>query len=255
VVVDIEKVRLPQFLGLGAQKAGTTSLHHMLAGHPDVFLPPAKELQFFSLHHRQGPEWYQAQFEHAQPGQVCGEISPYYLFHPLVPQRIRALLPHARCIALLRDPVERCLSHYFHACRLGFETLPLAQALAAESQRLEHALERLSHGEGRDQAHQELSYLSRSRYEQQLQRYEPWRSQGRLLLLRSEDLFANPTGSWERIQVFLELQPVTLRTPLPTANGGAGEARGVDAAIRQELRALLRHTYEVLAEEYGLSWP
>ena len=248
---------LPQFLGLGAQKSGTTTLHEWLASHPQVFVPAAKELHFFSLHYQRGVAWYSEQFAAAKSGQLCGEITPYYLFHPLAPQRISTLLPNARCIVLLRDPVERCLSHYFHSCRLGFENLSLHDAIEAESQRLDGALDRLSHGHGRDQAHQEQSYLSRSRYEEQLQRYELSLRQGRLLVLRSEDLFEDADSCWRQIQVFLGLDYQGLPFALQgaAANVGAGEAQYVDDSLRLQLRKRLVNTYAVMEESYGLRWP
>lgn len=246
---------LPQFLCLGAQKAGTTTLHHMLAAHPQVFLPPTKEVQFFSLHYQRGLAWYAAQFEAALPNQQLGEITPYYLFHPYAPARINAVLPEVRCIVLLRDPVERCISHYFHARRLGFEHLSLVDALAAESSRLEGSVCRLSEANGCDLAHQELSYLSRSRYEDQLARYEPLHQQGRLLIVRSEDLFANPSQCWQRIQCFLRLDPQPLRSSLNPANAGNGESDSVHSVQRWQLRQELMRTYTVLAERYGVHWP
>lgn len=250
----IEPCQLPHFLGLGAQKAGTTTLHHWLATHPQVFVPPVKELHFFSLHHALGTSWYASHFGAALPGQLLGEITPYYLFHPMVPQRIAALLPHVRCIALLRDPVERALSHYFHARRLGFETLPLREALDAEPHRLAGSVQRLFNSDGRDVAHQELSYLSRSRYDEQLQRYDPWHRDGRLLLLRSEDLFLDSAGTWQRIQEFLRLSPIPLQA-LPAANAGAGEASGVEPELRLKLKQSLAGTYAFLKTRYGISWP
>jgi hypothetical protein len=242
---------------LGAQKSGTTTLHEWLASHSQVFVPAGKELHFFSLHHQRGVAWYSEQFAAASPGQLCGEITPYYLFHPLAPQRIATLLPNARCIVLLRDPVERCLSHYFHSCRLGFENLSLHDAIEVESQRLHGALDRLSQGHGCDPVHQEQSYLSRSRYEEQLQRYEFVQQQGRLLVLRSEDLFANADGCWRQIQTFLELDYQALSFALQgaAANIGGGEAQYVDDSLRLQLRERLADTYAVMEQRYGLRWP
>ena len=117
--------RLPDFLGLGVQKGGTTTLQRLLEQHPGAFLPDAKELHYFSLHFAQGEAWYRAQFAAARSDQRCGEITPYYVFHPQAPDRVQALLPQAHLIVLLRDPVERVLSQYFHTQRLGLEPLPL----------------------------------------------------------------------------------------------------------------------------------
>ena len=113
--------RLPDFLGLGTQKGGTTTLHQLLGLHPDVHLPDRKEVHYFDLQPEQPASWYAEQFSSARPGQHCGEITPFYLFHPEVPARIRALLPEAKLLVLLRDPVERALSQVFHARKRGFE--------------------------------------------------------------------------------------------------------------------------------------
>ena len=91
--------RLPDFLGIGVQKGGTTTLHRLLERHPSVFLPPVKEVHYFSLHFGEGKAWYGNHFASAAPEQSCGEITPYYLFHPEVPRRVHALLPKARMVS------------------------------------------------------------------------------------------------------------------------------------------------------------
>ena len=130
------RLHLPHFLGLGTQKGGTTSLQQLLEQHPGVYLPPCKEVHYFSLHAEEPARWYAKHYRDARRGQRRGDITPFYLFHPDVPARIHALLPRARMIVLLRDPVERALSQVFHARRHGFETLEVADALAAEPERL-----------------------------------------------------------------------------------------------------------------------
>ena len=155
--------RLPDFLVLGTQKGGTTSLQQLLGHHPEVFLAAGKEVHYFSLHHDQPLSWYAAHYATAAADQRCGDITPFYLFHPEIPGRIRALLPQVKLIALLRDPVERALSQVFHARRLGFEPLEPAEALAAEPARL---------ASGDPFSLQKHSYVARSRYLEQLQRYE-----------------------------------------------------------------------------------
>ena len=246
--------RLPDFLGLGVQKGGTTSLHCMLAQHPSVFLPEVKEVHYFSLNFAAGEAWYFSQFAGARPEQLCGEITPYYLFHPEVSQRAHALLPHARLIVLLRDPVERALSQYFHSRRLGLESLPLEQALAAEPGRLEMASAALRATDGRHQSHQEHSYLSRSRYELQLPVWEMLYPAAQLLMLRSEDLFLHPAEIWARVLEFLTLPPMPLPALIAPSNAGRGESSAVSEEVRQYLRELLEPTYVWAAEHYGVEW-
>ena len=246
--------RLPDFLGLGVQKGGTTTLQRLLELHPGAFLPVAKELHYFSLHFAAGEAWYRAQFAAARPEQRCGEITPYYVFHPQAPDRVQALLPRARLIVLLRDPVERALSQYFHSRRLGLEDLPLEAALAAESERLKGAQELLRAPEGRHRSHQEHSYLSRSRYEEQLPRWQVLFPTEQLLVLRSEDLFEQPQGVWDRVLGFLKLNPVPLPELARPANAGRGEAAHVPPAVRLQLREQLQNTYHWAAEQHGLEW-
>lgn len=247
---------LPSFLGLGTQKGGTTTLQALLEQHPQVFLPPGKELHYFTLRFGRGEAWYRQQFEAAQAGQRCGEITPYYLFHPLAPERIRALLPGVRMLVLLRDPVARALSGYFHSLRLGLETLPLEQALAAEPVRLADAEQQLCGAQGCHHSHQVHSYLSRSRYEQQLLRYERCFGRRQLLVLRSEDLFEQPQQVWEQLLQFLDLDPFPLPAGAATLrrNAGAGEAEAAPAATRVWLRRQLEPTYSSLMSRYGLIW-
>jgi hypothetical protein len=246
--------RLPDFLGLGTQKGGTTSLQKLLELHPGAYLPPGKELHYFSLHGDRGVAWYADQFSAAGPEQRCGEITPYYLFHPEAPGRIQALLPQARLIVLLRDPVERALSQYFHARRHGFEPLELAEALAAEPVRLRGSDERLQDPGSADTSHQKHSYVSRSRYGQQLQRYAALFPAEQLLVLRSEDLFSHTEACWQRIQAFLGLDPLPLPAPLQRANAGRGEADAVPESIRRALRQELAPTAAAMRQHYGIDW-
>ena len=246
--------RLPDFLGLGVQKGGTTTLQRLLEQHPGAFLPPAKELHYFSLHYAEGEAWYRSQFAAAGPNQRCGEITPYYLFHPEAPARIQRLLPQVKLVVLLRDPVERALSQYFHSVRLGLEPLALEDALAVEEERLAGAEAALLAADGRHRSHQEHSYVARSRYEQQLQRLESLFPAEQLLVLRSEDLFAQPERAWQQVLAFLELEPMPLPALPQPANAGHGEAAAVPAAVRVQLRQQLAPTYAWAASRYAMTW-
>ena len=92
---QVETMRLPDFIGIGTQKGGTTTLHHMLSRQNDVYLPRQKELQFFSSKQEKSVEWYSDQFENARANQTCGEITPYYMFHKECPRRIAKLIPRS----------------------------------------------------------------------------------------------------------------------------------------------------------------
>ena len=246
--------RLPQFLGLGVQKGGTTTLQRLLEQHPQVWLPPEKELHFFSLHYARGQRWYADRFADAAAHQCCGDITPYYIFHPHAAQRIADLLPDARLIVLLRDPVERCLSQYFHSCRLGLESLGLEEALACESDRLLGADLLLAQPGATHRSHQEHSYLARSRYEQQLVRYEQRFAKNQLLLLKSEDLFQRQAVVWQRVLNFLELDALPCPEGMTPANAGRGESADVPELLKMRLREKLQSTYRTMESRYGISW-
>ena len=247
--------RLPDFLGLGVQKGGTTSLHCLLDQHPQVFLPPVKEVHYFSLNFASGEAWYRSQFASAEPEQRCGEITPYYIFHPQAAARVREALPQTKLIVLLRDPVERALSQYFHSRRHGFEPLGLEAALEAEPQRLLDAEAVLQAADGRHRSHQEHSYLSRSRYEQQIPRWLATFSAQQLLVLRSEDLFEKPAVVWEQLLQFLDLKHSQMPHLRQPANSGRGEANQVSVDLRARLRFELHNTYRWAEAHHGLRWP
>ena len=245
---------LPGFLGLGAQKAGTTTLQMLLASHPQVFLPDCKEVHYFSLHYARGLKWYQSHYLEAPEGSLAGDITPYYLFHPEAPLRIHGLLPEAKLIILLRDPVERSLSQYFHSVRLGLEHLPLEEAFVAEQSRLQGSEKALQPATGWHRSHQEHSYLARSRYEVQLDRYRKLFDSDQILILRSEDLFHDTQKPWSCLIEFLGLDPCPLPQRNTRSNSGAGEASGVSLEFRQKLRLSLATTYQRMASDYGIAW-
>ena len=237
--------RLPDFLGLGTQKGGTSTLHALLKTHPDVFLPARKEVHYFSLHAHQPIHWYANHYVAAEADQRCGDITPYYLFHPEAPARIHALLPGVKLIVLLRDPVERCLSQVFHARRLGFEALEPEAALAAEAERL---------ASGNPESLQKHSYQARSRYLEQLERFEKLFFPQQLLVLRSEDLFLNTQRTWDAVLAFLNLPAQPLPDPIPHANRGAGEAKTISPELRAQLRRAFAATAVGIRGRYGFGW-
>jgi len=167
---------------------------------------------------------------------------------------VHALLPKARLIVLLRDPVERTLSQYFHSCRLGLEALSLEQALAVEPERLMGSQEILRADDGRHRSHQEHSYLSRSRYEQQIPAWQALYPPDQLLVLRSEDLFEQPDLVWGRVLTFLDLPMIPLPALAAPANAGRGEAAQINDRLRQALRNQLLPTYVWVESRYGLRW-
>jgi hypothetical protein len=256
---------LPDYLIIGAQRAGTTSLYLYLTHHPCVApVVIGKGVHYFDVDFDKGPRWYRGHFPVAarrylsKVGRdmplITGEGSPYYLFHPLVPGRVADLLPEVRLVVLLRDPVGRAYSHYQHFVRRGIETLPtFEQALQAEPERLEGEVEKLD----RDPLYpaynyQHFSYVARGMYADQLQRWSSFFPRDRMLILQSESFFADPAAAYARVLDFLDLPP------RPLANHevfNAGTYDGLAPATLRRLRGLFaepnRRLYEFLGQDYG----
>lgn len=233
---------LPDFLILGAMRAGTSSLYAWLCEHPQVMGPPAKEVHFFDRLHARGPYWYRRHFptlaevaerrERLGKRVAVGEATPCYLFHPAVAARIHALLPEARLIVLLRDPVARAFSHYRQSVRQGREPLAFADALAAEDERLAGAEQALATGScARVLAHERYSYRSRGLYFEQLQRYFERTPADRILVLRSEDMFRDPQATVDEVVAFLGLDPWRL-SAAPAWNQAPDLAKPVPGEAR-----------------------
>jgi hypothetical protein len=191
---------LPNLVIAGAQKSGTTSLHHLLAGHPDVFFPEEpQEIQYFAVEEdfARGLDWYAGLFARWAGERWIGQTSPLYMFQPLVPERMAAVLPDARVVFILRDPVKRAYSHYWHEVRYGFEDHSFEEALELEPERLR----------GGFLARRHFSYAARGRYAEQLARFAACFPRPSLLVLLHEELQADPKVVLERCAAFLGVDP------------------------------------------------
>jgi len=202
---------LPDFLILGAQKAGTTALYAYLRWHPEITGPSFKEVSFFDRHYVRGERWYRAHLPARRSGTIVGEASPSYLFHPLAPQRVAQLLPHARLIALLRNPVDRAFSHYQHEVALGREPLTFEEAIDREDERMQGEVEHmLRDPEYFSEAWWNYTYLARGQYAAQLERWFQAFPRERLLVLLTDELADDPAGTHRRVLEFLGVEPQEL---------------------------------------------
>lgn len=186
----VDDRQLPNLIVIGAQKCGTTSLHYYLGLHPQISMAGSKELNFFLADRNwpRGVEWYKSHF--TRPTPVRGESSPAYTNHPWfpgVPQRMAATLPGARLIYIVRDPIQRMVSHYVHRLAMGLEERPLSQALTDVSR--------------------QNPYVTRSLYQWQLQQYLPYYPLERILIITSEDLRDSRHATLQQIFTFLGVDP------------------------------------------------
>lgn len=254
--------RRPGFLVVGEKRCGTTSLHRYLRAHPQVSgAASAKSAHFFDLNYGRGLDWYERFFtpepiarlqERRSGPQICGETSPYYLYHPAVPERISNSLGDVKILVLVREPALRAWSHYQYEKAKGTETLEFADALAAEPERLQGESERLLRDPGYvSDAHRAFSYLDRSRYARSLERYLAHFSAEQIHVVQSERLFADPHGELARIHNFLEI--ASFETP-NLKPGRANKQTNVDQraleGVREVLFADTERFYELVGERF-----
>jgi Sulfotransferase family len=199
---------MPNFLVIGAQKAGTTSLYHYLKQHPEIYMSPLKEPHFFAVEGAdpdfRGPlprnpltitdlETYRALFAGVSSETAIGEASPGYLGNPRAAGRIRHYIPEAKLIAILRNPVERAYSAYLHRVRDDREWLDFARALREEEARVRA---NLTPG---------WYYKRAGFYYSQLKRYYELFDREQIRVYLYEDLDADPAGMLRELFAFLNV--------------------------------------------------
>jgi len=204
---------MPNFLIIGAEKSGTTALYYFLKQHPQVYMSPVKEPNFFSvegekpdsrlIRYLPGPKHlptdhitdihtYRRLFQKASSETAIGEVSPVYIYYPKAVGRIQHYMPDTKIIAILRDPVERAYSNFLHCVALGREPLAdFAKALEEEEIRVQNNWPALWH------------YKRKGFYYQQLKRYFDAFEQNQIRVYLYEDLKTDPSGLVRDLFLFL----------------------------------------------------
>jgi Sulfotransferase domain len=213
---------LPDFLIIGTQRGGTTALYHYLKTHPCIIPATIGDTHFFDKKYSKGLRWYQAHFptlwEKAYAQQVrkrplvTGEASSSYLFYPLAPKRVAESLPHVKLMVLLRNPVDRAYSQYYHAVELKHETLPFEEAIQDEEKRTAQEHEKILQDEQYEShTYTHRSYLTRGIYMDQLQAWMTLFPREQFLILKSEDFYTDPVATFTQVSAFLNLPPAKPR--------------------------------------------
>ena len=196
---------LPDFIIIGAMKAGTTSLHEVLQRHPNIVMSQPKEPGFFSRDeiYARGEAWYRSLFAAAQPGQICGEASTCYSRWPHfadAPARIAEHVPNVKLLYIMRHPVSRAYSHYAHNMR--FQT-PIS---------VEQAIE------------QDASIIDASLYMRQIERYQRYFPRERMCFLTLDDLNEQPTACISKCQRFLGVEEQDLVSDQSVQANASGQS-------------------------------
>lgn len=249
---------LPDFMVIGTQKGGTSSLLNYLLAHPAVGRHTRKEIHYFDREYHRGPAWYRGHFPlraglrlraAANGGlAMCGESSPSYLAHPQAASRAAGLVPGARLVVLLRNPIERAHSHFRHQVRRGQEDRSLEEALGAD---LDAGVPRLWGEDAVDGPWN--SYLNRGRYIDQLLNWEAHFPREQMLVVCSEDLFRDPRTEYARVLEFLGLpawEPAEFEK-----HNFFGSYSGMSDALRDRLQAYFaphnQRLYAHLGRDFG----
>jgi hypothetical protein len=259
-MVDPRRRPPPDFLVIGSKRGGTTSLWSYLSAHPGVLplFPRAEKIKgtyFFDERWHRGTTWYLSHFPTASQrsraaqrlghAAVAGEASPYYLFHPLAPQRARIVAPDALIIAVLRNPVERAFSHWKER-RNHTEDLSFEDALDAEPARTGGEEARILADPGYVSfAHRHQTYVAQSRYSTMLERWFDAFGPERVLVEAAETFYADPNAFLARIFDSLGLPSIdgidlTPRNAEPSPDMDESVRRRLEAELRPDIRATER---------------
>lgn len=206
----------PAFLIIGAERGGTSSLYKYLGRYPRIAPSLRKETEYFNRYFDRGEDWYRAHFpleirarfaERLGKSLLPFEATPAYMLDPRVPARAAALVPDAKLIVMLRDPIGRALSGWRHMTKLGFETLSFQEAVEAEEVRLAGELDRmLDDPPYFSRPYFRFSYLERGKYAEQLRGWFAYFDRQQFLVIESEEFFANTRSMLNQMLTFLGLE-------------------------------------------------
>jgi hypothetical protein len=205
---------LPDFLIIGGQRCGTSSLYYYLTEQRGISSAATKEVHFFDDFFARGIHWYRAQFPTSinkyyvermrNHHFLTGEASPYYIFHPHAPGRISAVLPHIKLIALLRNPIDRAYSQHWLEVKGRYETLSFEEAIKCEQDRIAGEREKILSDENYHSfKHRRYTYLTRGIYIDQIEYWLNYFPRDQFLILKTEDLYSNPASIVRQTLEFL----------------------------------------------------
>lgn len=227
--------KLPDFIIIGAQKSGSSSLYWWLYQHPQISMSFDKETKFFDRHYSKGIAWYRHQFPlTSTKNKLAGDNTPYYVFHPLVPERVHKACPDTRFIAILRNPIDRAYSQYQMERRKGRElNATFEGAIKGELERIKLArIEVNNNPLENNHIHENTSYLSRGLYIDQIEDWLKWFDLKQLLVLESESLFKEPETGLKSVYDFLGVSNVIANDLTPY---NVVSYASMDPELREEL--------------------
>jgi hypothetical protein len=252
--------KLPDFIVIGTQKGGTSSLYRYLETHPDLKLSYRKQLHFFDKFYFKGINWYRACFPISALNRstITGEATPYYIIHPHAPKRMHQALPNVKLLLVVRNPIDRAYSHYQMKVDQGFEKIgSFEEAIAQEEARTGPELQKMLDDPtyySRD--YRNFSYLARGRYAEQLKRWLEFYPKDQIMVINSEHFFADPMKTLRRVYDFLgisDYKPQNLKVYNQRSYSN------MEPATRKKLEAYFKpfnkEFYDLIGETYDWDDP
>ncbi|MEB3281100.1 MAG: tetratricopeptide repeat protein [Lyngbya sp.] len=247
---DSSKPLNPGFIIIGTQKGGTTSLYRYLESHPQILPAIKKEIYFWNHHYKRGLDWYLSHFPSLKESThfLTGEATPSYLEDEQVASRIAEAFPQMKLIVLLRNPIERTVSQYYHWVRLGLEALPLSEAISVELELLGNYPETSIHPNYWQQTHK---YIWRGIYLEFLRKWMRYFPPENFLILKSEDFYEQPQVILKKVFEFLNLPDFSL-TEFKAYNQGYYQP--VSPEVHTQLQGFFQSQNEKLEEFLGIKF-
>lgn len=252
---------LPDFFILGAQKSATTSLYEYLTQTPWICSARWKEVQFFNIHYDRGLNWYKGSFptliykrlkKIRNGNSLTGEASADYLFYPLPAKRILQIVPKAKFIVILRNPIDRAYSHYNMIVKFGRENLSFEEAIKEENKRIEGERKKFTENENYyNWNFQAYSYLARGIYVNQIKTWMNLFPRRQFLILNFEEFATNPAGMLNKTMQFLGLPNWELKE---FNKFNIGKYSGMKKETRKFLIEYFKHYNEELYKFLGINF-
>lgn len=255
---------LPDYLIIGAAKCGTSSLYEYLVRHPNVDSGVGKEIYFFDLNYNKGTNWYRTFFPFSFQRTiskifaekfVVGEATPRYLDHPYAPQRIKKIIPNVKLIILLRNPIDRAYSHWNMMVGHKRENFSFEDAIKNEKKRISGLFEKMEKDESYySREYYWYGYLDRGIYVKKIKKWMEIFPKNQFLILKSEDLFTDPSEIFKRTQKFLDI-PISNLSEYGSFRKGVYKNSSMEPKTRKELNEFFQpyndELYKLIGQNFA----
>jgi len=248
---NLSQISAPNFLVIGVKKGGTTSIYHYLIQHPQILPTIKKEIDFWSFYFHRGLDWYRAHFPAIPDSEkfLTGEASPSYFDAPDTPVRLFHFFPKIKLIVLLRNPVDRTISSYYHEVRSNLENMSVEDVINSRLEKLINISSSLV--KEKDYWNYQGDYIASSVYLDWLQKWLNIFPREQLLILPSEEFYSDPKTTMKQVFNFLGLPDYQIQD-YPKLN--AGSYASISKSLRQKLNDYFQPHNQRLEEYLGMKF-